>query len=108
MRAGVRRNPDGERSEERPDASIDAAGVGNGFENGSGKGGGGGDGGPVRGDMGEARSEHSQPPQQQEQRREEEEEEAEPSMRFASYDGKPRTVELLREVVYLTDMDLTR
>ncbi|CAN0539365.1 unnamed protein product, partial [Ectocarpus sp. 12 AP-2014] len=29
-------------------------------------------------------------------------------MRFMSYDGNYRTLELLREAVYLTDMDLTR
>ena len=34
--------------------------------------------------------------------------EIEPSMEFTSFDGKPRTVNLLRESVYLTDMDLTR
>ena len=34
--------------------------------------------------------------------------EIEPSMKFTSFDGKPRTVNLLRESVYLTDMDLTR
>lgn len=30
------------------------------------------------------------------------------SMVFTSFDGKPRTVKLLQESMYLTDMDLTR
>ncbi|CAM9827874.1 unnamed protein product [Laminaria digitata] len=29
-------------------------------------------------------------------------------MQFTSFDGRPRTVKLLTESVYLTDMDLTR
>eukprot|EP00903_Cladosiphon_okamuranus_P010291 g9742.t1 len=46
--------------------------------------------------------------QQQQQQQQQGKEEVEPCIQFVSYDGGRRTVELLRESVYLTDMDLTR